>query len=84
MAIKYAKTINRKTCAKPMPGLRIMLSNTLSASVTSFQHASAVWSDYRRANDVTGSSAALHAGEILNEHDVVVARVSYNGRIWEV
>lgn len=44
--------------------------------------ASAVWNDYRDHHAICASDMKTNCGNIVDLHDEVIARVSYNGRVW--
>lgn len=44
--------------------------------------ASAVWNDYRDHFGFGGSAMKPRCGNITDQHGRIVARVSYNGRVW--
>jgi hypothetical protein len=50
--------------------------------VVTADQASAVWSRFRDANNLGGSDLKRDSGHILSPDGSLIAKVSYNGRVW--
>jgi hypothetical protein len=61
--------------SRPLPGVRNVKRPALSV-----KHASAVCRDWIEENGIGGGNWA--GGEVRDEKDAFVARISYNGRAW--
>ncbi len=67
--------------------MRVFLTKTKSVSVASYAEASAAVRQYIEENDLgagCGSGPAFTGGKIESELGGNLARVSYNGRVWDL
>lgn len=55
----------------------------VNVPVASADEASRIWSDYRDANGLGASDMKSGCGNICEANGKVIAKVSYNGRVWD-